>query len=124
MTRAQACALVKFVGASSSCLFINYLRACALRTSLGNESYSEVVITSYKAALFYFKRISLSPRVEVFLIRNKNKVILFNLFITKNGIFFYLPMLSHSLFINKNNRITSVIIEITKEIGLDIAIFL
>jgi hypothetical protein len=34
------------------------------------------------------------------------------------------PMLSHSLFINKNNRITSVIIEITKEIGLDIAIFL
>jgi len=28
-------------------------------------------------------------------------------------------MLNHSLFINKNNNITKVIIEIIKEIGLD-----
>ena len=34
------------------------------------------------------------------------------------------PMLSHSLFININNNIISVILEITKEIGLDITILL
>jgi hypothetical protein len=28
------------------------------------------------------------------------------------------PMLNHSLFINKNNNITNVILEIMKEIGL------
>ena len=34
------------------------------------------------------------------------------------------PMLSHSLFINKNNKITNVIVDITKVIGLDKAILL
>ena len=34
------------------------------------------------------------------------------------------PILNHSLFININNKITNVIIEIAKEIGLDITILL
>ena len=34
------------------------------------------------------------------------------------------PMLSHSLFININNNIINVIVDITKAIGLDITILL
>lgn len=34
------------------------------------------------------------------------------------------PMLSHSLFININDNIINVIVEITKAIGLDIAMLL
>ena len=34
------------------------------------------------------------------------------------------PMLSHSLFININDNITNVIVDITKAIGLEIAMLL
>ncbi len=34
------------------------------------------------------------------------------------------PILNHSLFINKNNNITNVIIEIIAAIGLEITMFL